>query len=154
LSYGFAGTYVADASSRWALRLPLGAFRQIAATTAMALSLVLLIDQALTAGSTRHRRMGSLAGLVLLSTASALIATAGATSTSLVTLLIPASAILLGAAFLGERLPMSQAGGMTLIGLGLLVLDGRISIGADSRMGDGACLDRMPDGANLRGRRS
>jgi len=56
-----------------------------------------------------------------------LIRTAGATNTSLVTLLVPLSAILLGVLVLGERLDMYEAGGMALIGLGLLVVDGRIT---------------------------
>jgi drug/metabolite transporter (DMT)-like permease len=74
----------------------------------------------------------ALAGLALLSTALAyviffrLLGRAGATNTSLVTLLIPASAILLGSLVLGERLTPGQFGGMVLIGLGLLAIDGRL----------------------------
>lgn len=70
--------------------------------------------------------------LALLSTAFAyilyfhLIGTAGATNASLVTLVVPVSAILLGAAFLGERLESFEVGGMALIGLGLITIDGRL----------------------------
>ncbi|WP_274628320.1 DMT family transporter [Arvimicrobium flavum] len=70
--------------------------------------------------------------LALLSTAFAyilffnLVATAGATNTSLVTLVVPASAILLGAVFLGERMGLVEFAGIALIGLGLLTIDGRL----------------------------
>lgn len=55
-----------------------------------------------------------------------LVASAGATNTSLVTLVAPASALLLGFAFLGERLERFELAGMALIALGLLTIDGRI----------------------------
>ncbi len=70
--------------------------------------------------------------LALVSTAFAyilffnLVASAGATNASLVTLVVPASAILLGAVFLGERLEAFELGGIALIALGLLTIDGRI----------------------------
>jgi drug/metabolite transporter (DMT)-like permease len=55
-----------------------------------------------------------------------LIDSAGATNAALVTFLIPISAIFLGVTILGESFSLSQACGMTLIGLGLLVMDGRV----------------------------
>ncbi len=55
-----------------------------------------------------------------------LIASAGATNAILVTLLIPVTAILLGAAFLDERLEWSHFVGMMVIGAGLAVIDGRL----------------------------
>lgn len=70
--------------------------------------------------------------LALVSTACAyllffgLVASAGATNTSLVTLIVPASAILLGVTFLGERLEAFELGGMALIALGLVTIDGRV----------------------------
>jgi len=42
-----------------------------------------------------------------------------------VTFLIPVSAIILGYVFLGERLSTQHFIGMGLIGLGLVVIDGR-----------------------------
>ncbi|MGO7427900.1 EamA family transporter, partial [Rhizobium ruizarguesonis] len=54
-----------------------------------------------------------------------IMATAGATNASLVTLLVPPSAILLGVLFLGERLALGELAGMALIGFGLIILDGR-----------------------------
>jgi len=53
------------------------------------------------------------------------IRSAGATNFSLVTFLLPLTAILLGTVFLGERLDLSAIGGMALIGLGLAAIDGR-----------------------------
>ena len=64
--------------------------------------------------------------LALLSTAFAyilyfgIIGSAGATNASLVTLIVPVSAILLGFIFLGERLELFEVAGMLLIGLGLV----------------------------------
>ena len=50
---------------------------------------------------------------------------AGATNASLVTLIVPVSAILLGALFLGERLELFDFAGMALIAVGLVTIDGR-----------------------------
>ncbi len=55
-----------------------------------------------------------------------LLASAGATNAILVTLLIPVTAILLGALFLDERLQWLHILGMAVIGLGLSVIDGRL----------------------------
>lgn len=71
-------------------------------------------------------------GLGLLSTALAyllyfrILARAGATSLSLVTFLIPVSAILLGTLFLGERLTPPDHAGMGFSALGLAAVDGRM----------------------------
>jgi drug/metabolite transporter (DMT)-like permease len=54
-----------------------------------------------------------------------LLASSGSTNLMLVTLLIPVSALLLGAATLGEHIDARQLVGMALIGLGLAVIDGR-----------------------------
>jgi len=70
--------------------------------------------------------------LALVSTAFAYIlyfgvlGSAGATNASLVTLIVPVSAILLGFVFLSERLELFEVAGMLLIGLGLVTIDGRI----------------------------
>lgn len=55
-----------------------------------------------------------------------LIASAGATNASLVTLLVPVSAIMLSSAFLGERLEVFELVGMILIMASLIIIDGRI----------------------------
>lgn len=55
-----------------------------------------------------------------------LIRTAGQSNTSLVTMITPVSAVLLGTVFLGERLELFELAGMALIGLGLVTIDGRL----------------------------
>ncbi len=55
-----------------------------------------------------------------------LLAAAGATNVLLVTLLIPVTAIVLGAVLLGERLHWLDFAGMLVIALGLSVIDGRL----------------------------
>lgn len=70
--------------------------------------------------------------LALVSTAAAyvvffrILTRAGATNVSLVTLLIPCSAILFGFLLLDERLGLREIAGFAVIALGLLVIDGRI----------------------------
>jgi drug/metabolite transporter (DMT)-like permease len=54
-----------------------------------------------------------------------LIRTAGQSNTSLVTMITPVTAVLLGALFLGERLEAFELFGMAIIGLGLVTIDGR-----------------------------
>ncbi len=54
------------------------------------------------------------------------LAVAGATNILLVTFLIPASAIFLGVMVLGERPGWNAFGGMALIFLGLIAIDGRL----------------------------
>lgn len=55
-----------------------------------------------------------------------ILRTAGATNLMLVTFLIPVSAVLLGALFLGERLAWTAFAGMALIFAGLAAVDGRV----------------------------
>jgi drug/metabolite transporter (DMT)-like permease len=75
--------------------------------------------------------IAALLGLALLCTAWAyqiyfrLLATAGATNLLLVTLLSPMSAVLLGAAFLSERIGWAALAALLTIGLGLAAIDGR-----------------------------
>jgi drug/metabolite transporter (DMT)-like permease len=55
-----------------------------------------------------------------------LIRSAGQSNTSLVTMITPVTAVLLGALFLGERLEFFELLGMAVIGLGLVTIDGRV----------------------------
>lgn len=77
--------------------------------------------------------LAALAALALASTALAyvlffrLMARAGATNVSLVTLLVPVSAVLLGVGLLGERLSGIEIAGMALIAAGLVSIDGRLA---------------------------
>lgn len=83
----------------------------------------------------------ALAGLALLSTALAyviffhLLAVAGPVNVQLVTLLIPVSAVVMGALLLGERLEPRHLAGAALIGAGLLALDGRLGAWVNARAG-------------------
>ncbi|MCJ9754011.1 DMT family transporter [Neorhizobium sp. BETTINA12A] len=129
ISYGVAGTY----GKRFrGLPAPVSATGQLTASSLIMLPVSLFADQpwALPAPST-HAVIAILA-LALLSTAFAyllyfrILALAGATNASLVTLVVPPSAILLGALFLGEKLEATDLIGMLLIGFGLVLLDGRL----------------------------
>jgi drug/metabolite transporter (DMT)-like permease len=94
--------------------------------------LVLLIQGPAGMFSASTGAWAAVLGLALLASALAyilyfrIVATAGATNASLVTLIVPVSAILLGAVFLGERLQSFEIGGMALIGCGLVIIDGRV----------------------------
>ena len=55
-----------------------------------------------------------------------LISKAGASNAMLVTLLVPVSGTLLGHLVMNDSLHLYQVGGALLIGLGLLVIDGRL----------------------------
>ncbi len=71
-------------------------------------------------------------GLAIVSTALAYLvffrlnATAGPTNVMLVTLLIPVTATALGVVLLGETITLNQVAGGAIIGLGLVVIDGRV----------------------------
>ncbi|MET0481291.1 MAG: EamA family transporter [Aestuariivirgaceae bacterium] len=55
-----------------------------------------------------------------------LLARVGATNTSQVALLVPVTALILGAAVLGENFDAASLAGMGLIGFGFVVIDGRL----------------------------
>jgi drug/metabolite transporter (DMT)-like permease len=93
---------------------------------------MLLVDRPWEGAMPSAQALLALAGLALLSTALAyilffrILAAAGATNLLLVTFLIPVTAIVLGAAFLGETLALRHFAGMALIGVGLAAIDGRL----------------------------
>lgn len=129
LSYAFALVF----SRRFKLVPPaIVATGQLTASTIIMVPVVLLWSgpSGLFAGSAPV--WAAVFALALLSTAFAyilyfgIIGSAGATNASLVTLIVPVSAILLGFVFLGERLELFEVAGMLLIGLGLMTIDGRI----------------------------
>jgi drug/metabolite transporter (DMT)-like permease len=99
--------------------------------TLVMLPLALLVDRPWTLPMPGPWTWGALVGLGLLSTAVAyvlyfrILAAAGATNLLLVTFLIPASAILLGALVLGDRLEPKHSVGTALIGVDLASIDGR-----------------------------
>jgi len=75
--------------------------------------------------------LGSVIALAIFSTALAyvlyfrVIASAGATNALLVTFLFPVSATILGTMFLGEEIALRHIVGMSVISVGLAILDGR-----------------------------
>ena len=105
---------------------------QITASTILLIPIVALVDRPWSLPMPGGGVVLSVIGLALLSTAFAyflyfrILETAGATNLSLVTLLVPVSAIALGVFFLDEILLIRHLIGMMVIGLGLLAIDGRI----------------------------
>jgi len=129
VSYGFAGIF----GRRFKRANPMvTAAGQLSASTILMLPLAFLIDQPWLLTAPGLAIWGAWIGLALLATSLAyilyfrILASAGATNVLLVTFLIPVSAILLGAFFLGERLEARELAGMALIFAGLALIDGRL----------------------------
>lgn len=106
---------------------------QVTTSTILLLPLALVVDEPWRLALPSAHVFAALVGLAALSTAFAyvlyfrILATTGATNLLLVTFLIPVSAIILGVAVLGESLAPEHLLGMTLIGLGLAAIDGRLT---------------------------
>ncbi len=130
LSYAFAAIY-GRRFQRMGVQPMTTATGQVMMSTLVLAPLALLIDQPWTLPMPSAEAIGSVIGLALLCTTLGyflyfrILATAGATNVSLVTLLIPVTAILLGALFLGEALAPRHWAGMALIAIGLAAIDGR-----------------------------
>ena len=128
LSYGFASVYGRRFRGLAPLKVATG---QVTASSIILLPFCLAVNRPWLLPMPSVAVWGALAGIALLSTALAyilffrILAAAGATTIGLVTLLIPVSALLLGAAFLGEQVTLPAVMGMALIGLGLAAIDGR-----------------------------
>ncbi|PZM13661.1 DMT family transporter [Rhizobium tubonense] len=129
VSYGFAAIY----SKRFkGMPAPVIAAGQLTGSSMIMLPVSLIADRPWTLAVPSVGSFAAIVALALVSTAFAYIlyfrimALAGATNASLVTLLVPPGAILLGAVFLGERLGATDIAGMLLIAVGLLILDGRL----------------------------
>ncbi len=129
ISYGFAAIY----GKRFrGIAPPVTAAGQLTASTLIMLPASLAIDHPWTLAMPTLPVILAILALALLSTAYGyilyfrILGRAGATNASLVTLLVPPSAVLLGFLFLGETLQPADLAGMACIALGLVVLDGRI----------------------------
>lgn len=131
LSYAFAGVF-GRRFKTLGVDPVVTAAGQVTASSLLLLPIVLLIEQPLSLKFPSFAVCAALVGLAFLSTVLAyilyfqLLARAGATNLLLVTFLIPVSAILLGWLVLDERLSVMHFVGMSLIGFGLLAIDGRI----------------------------
>lgn len=131
LCYALAGVYGRRFST---MGIPPAAVStgQFTAAALIMLPLVLLFEPPSQTAAPTAEAWAAMAALALFCTSFAyilyfrLIASAGATNALLVTFLIPISAILLGALFLGEMLEPRHFAGMALIGAGLAAIDGRL----------------------------
>lgn len=131
LSYGLAAVW-GRRFRRMGVTPLATAFGQTAAATILILPLWLAVDRPWTLGWPGAAPFAAVMAIALLSTVLAyliyfrLLASAGATNLSLVTFLIPVSAVALGVAFLGESLAPRHVAGFALIALGLMAMDGRM----------------------------
>jgi drug/metabolite transporter (DMT)-like permease len=128
VSYGFAATY----GKRFrGTAPPVIAAGQMTASTLLMLPVSFALDTPWQLPLPPLSAVLAVLALALISTAYGYIlffrimAAAGATNTSLVTLLVPPSAIIAGMLFLGETLTPLGILGMALVLFGLVVLDGR-----------------------------
>lgn len=141
-SYSLAGIF-GRRFRRMGLPPLLPAAGQVTASAVMLLPVALAVDRPWSLPLPGGETWLALAGLALLSTALAyviffrILAAAGATNLMLVTFLIPASAVLLGALVLGETLAPKHIAGMALIALGLAAIDGRLQRLISRRMAAG-----------------
>ena len=130
LSYAFAGVY-ARRFPRMNIDPIVAAAGQLLMSSLMVTLLALMFEAPSQLIASSAKVWISVGLMAVLSTALAyilyfrLLASAGATNAILVTLLIPVTAILLGAIILDERLQWLHFLGMFVIALGLSVIDGR-----------------------------
>lgn len=109
-----------------------GAMGQLSASALVMLPLAAAVDQPWAGPWPGWGAAGAVIALAVLSTALAYIlfyqvlVSAGPANLSLVTFLLPVTAILLGVAFLGEVLLPRHLAGMALIAAGLVAIDGRL----------------------------
>jgi drug/metabolite transporter (DMT)-like permease len=104
---------------------------QVMASSLMLAPAMLIIDQPWKLPAPSAGTIGAIIAIAALSTATGyilyfrILASAGATNITLVTFLVPVSAILLAVFCLGELLLIQHIVGMAMIGLGLMAIDGR-----------------------------
>ncbi|HLY87609.1 MAG TPA: DMT family transporter [Acetobacteraceae bacterium] len=129
LSYAFAGIFGRRFRGIPPIKVATG---QITASTLILIPLSLLVDRPWTLAAPSPHAWAAFFSIALLCTALAyliyfrILATAGATNISLVTFLLPVSALILGALVLHERITAGALIGMGLIGVGLAAIDGRL----------------------------
>ena len=129
--YGFSTTYGRHFQTMGLSPLQASA-GQLSAATLMLIPLMLFFDQPAQLANPGIEIWLAVICLGVFSTALAFIlffnilSSVGATNVSLVTLLVPVTAILLGWLILDERLNSEHFLGMLIIGIGLAVIDGRL----------------------------
>ncbi len=140
ISYGFASVW-GRRFRRLAITPVQTAFGQVTASATMMIPLALWFDPPWLMPQPTHMAILSLLVLGICCTGLAYIlffqvlARAGATAVSLVTFMIPPSAIAMGVLVLGENLTIAQLVGMGLIGTGLAAVDGRPARWVSGRLG-------------------
>ncbi len=130
-SYGLAGVWARRFKG---LGLPVMAVAagQLTASSVIMLPIMLIVDAPLNLPAPGFGPVAAVIGLAVISTALAyviffrILDQAGPTNLSLVTLLIPVSAAILGWLFLSEALGWAELAGAVLIGMGLAAMDGRV----------------------------
>lgn len=130
LSYGFAALW---GRRRLGGIAPLkSATCQLIASSVIMAVLASVVDRPWTLPMPGGATLAAVLALAVFATALAyilffrILAQAGASTVMLVTLLIPITALALGAVFLGEPLHARDVVGALVIGLGLIVIDGRV----------------------------
>lgn len=128
ISYGFAGVFGKRFKSEDPIVVSTG---QLTASSIIMLPIMIMTEGFLEIPNLNIELMISMFGLAVVCTAYAyilyfrILASAGATNVSLVTFLVPVSAVLLGMLWLGESLELGNIAGMVLIVTGLIFVDGR-----------------------------
>ena len=131
VSYGFSTVFGRRLKS-FALNPIALAAGQVTMSSLILAPVALLIDRPFSQAMPGLNIWAALIALAVFSTALAYIlffkvlTSAGATNVSLVTFLVPVSAIFLGFVFLDERLQLTHIAGMILIAAGLSAIDGRL----------------------------
>ncbi len=129
VSYAFAATYARRFKD---VRPQVAATGQLLGSSLIMLPIAIYTGTSWSFSETSMTAWMNVAALGIVATALAyliyfqLLGEAGATNASLVTLIVPASALLFGWLILGENLSALQLGGFGILLIGLVVLDGRV----------------------------
>jgi drug/metabolite transporter (DMT)-like permease len=129
VSYAFAGIFGRQLVAHPPLTLAAG---QLTMSSLLILPVALLVEQPWNLAMPGLATWGAVLATGIFSTAAAyviyfrLLASTGATNLLLVTFLIPVSALTLGVLILDEQTLLRQLGGMAMIALGLIAIDGRL----------------------------
>jgi len=129
MTYAFGSVFSRNVARHSTLTIATG---QVTASAVLMVVPVALFDRPWTLPMPDADVIGSLVTIGLICTAFAyllffrIMRVAGVTNILLVTLLVPVSALLLGAALLHETVRPNAYVGMALIGSGLLAIDGRV----------------------------
>lgn len=136
VAYGFSAVW----ARRFAGENPLAsATGQLTAASIMMIPIAFYFERPLSLGPLSMPVIGSTLALAILSTAIAyllyfkVMKLAGATNTSLVTMLVPVFTMIIAVPVLGEAIGPLKLLGLIVIGTGLAILDGRIIRSARAR---------------------